>query len=78
MVGACGRGPPLIGIERGVGVFRRVPESLGELAHAGFVIAIASVLLFLFATPLIGMFTKDSEIISVGIVQVFLRHLRSG
>lgn len=68
----------MIGIERGVGVFRRVPESLGELAHAGFVIAIASVLLFLFATPLIGMFTKDSEIISVGIVQVFLRHLRSG
>lgn len=57
----------VVGQNNGAGKLDRVRECVQLCVCYGFVlIAVASVLMFAFAEPLVRLFTKDSEVISIG------------
>ena len=57
----------IVGQNNGAGLTDRVRETMMLCIKYGFVlIAVASILMFAFAKQLLGMFTDDPEVISVG------------
>ncbi|MGK0186773.1 MAG: putative MATE family efflux protein [Verrucomicrobiales bacterium] len=61
----------IVGQNNGAGKIDRVRECVQLCVKYGFIlITTASVLLFVFATPLVRMFTSDSEVIGIGTTYV--------
>lgn len=61
----------IVGQNNGAGKMERVRECVLLCVKYGLIlIIVASVLLFFFATPLVGLFTKDPEVIAVGTIYI--------
>lgn len=57
----------IVGQNNGAGKLSRVRECMQLCVKYGFVlIGVASILIFIFATPLVRLFTKDPEVINLG------------